>query len=75
MWLLKEIGSGSFLGAGLSRCVLFQKDGMDFIPEKYKGGRANERGTGGYKRFNQKACLIACMRTLPTRKCISEPGD
>lgn len=35
------------------------KDGMNFIPERCKGDRANERGTAGHKRvFHLKARLI-----------------
>lgn len=46
---------------------------MNFIPERCKRDRANERGTGGYKGYLiRKLVSIAWVRTLPTRKDISE---
>lgn len=31
--------------------VFYLKDGMNFIPERCKGDRANERGTAGHKGY------------------------
>ena len=35
--------------------VFYLKDGMNFIPERYKGDRTNERGTGGHKGYSSES--------------------